>query len=245
MEASAATRLNKPTTLVDSVEEYLYGYITNNHLRPGDHLPAEEDFSNSLGVSRNIVREAISRLKSFGYVSSRRRGGLIVTSANTGRDFGRMLIPQLMDEMTVANVLELRITLEEGIAETLLKRITPEDIAELEEIIVSEGMDFDGVNSTVEAEIKFHGRIFQMSGNSVLVSLHNALLPVYQYAKEHPHEFDAYNKALDSTVGKASHKDIIAALKSGDPNIYKGVIRRHLYAYCEFVRSMRKNNPVK
>lgn len=245
METSTAVKLVRPTTLVDSVEEYLHNYILDNDLRPGDHLPGEEDLSLRLGVSRNIVREAISRLKSFGYVSSRRRGGLQVTSVNTSQDFGRLLIPQLMDEKTIVDILELRITLEEGIANKLLERITPIDIAELEDIIIQERMDMDGVNSSVEGEIKFHGRIFQISGNSVLVGLHNALLPVYQYAKDHPEEFAAYNKALEATIGKASHRDIVAALKSGDSNIYIGVIRRHLYAYIEFVRFMRGSDPIK
>ena len=74
--------LEKPTTLVDSVEASISNYIRTNGLVAGDKLPSEEEFAESLGVSRNVVREALSRMKSFGMLSSRKKRGLVLQTVN-------------------------------------------------------------------------------------------------------------------------------------------------------------------
>lgn len=241
MEDSAAFALKKPTTLVDSVEEYIYSYIIENNLHPGDNLPSEEEMAEQVQVSRNIVREALSRFKSYGYITSRRRGGIVIQNIDMNRDLGKVFIPQLMDEKTLTDALEMRILLEVGIIPSLFEHVTAEDIANLEEIVK---VDDAGSRywSKVEFEIAFHGRIFQITGNSTVTSLQNALQPVYRYVSGNEEEFAPFNKALDATGGRASHRDILEALKSGDPERYEKVIRRHLYAYGEYVRVTREKH---
>ena len=63
-------------TLADGVENSLLEYIRGNNMQIGDTLPKEEDLAESLGVSRHIVREGISRLKALGLVESRKKRGM-------------------------------------------------------------------------------------------------------------------------------------------------------------------------
>ena len=72
----------RSATLADEVEESLLNYIKRSGLTPGDILPKEEVLSEQLKVSRHIVREGISRLKTLGLVESRKRKGLILTRPN-------------------------------------------------------------------------------------------------------------------------------------------------------------------
>ena len=63
----------RASTLADGVEESLLEYIRSSGLTAGDALPKEEELAARMRVSRHIVREGISRLKTLGMVESRRR----------------------------------------------------------------------------------------------------------------------------------------------------------------------------
>ena len=65
-------------TLVDQVEDRLLNYFKENNLQIGDPIPNEMDLAASLGVARNVLREALSRLKNDwnDRVSSSQRNGL-------------------------------------------------------------------------------------------------------------------------------------------------------------------------
>ena len=56
------------TTMADVVELRLRDYLREKSFKPGDPLPKEMDLAESLGVSRNVVREALSRLRMLGMV---------------------------------------------------------------------------------------------------------------------------------------------------------------------------------
>jgi GntR family transcriptional repressor for pyruvate dehydrogenase complex len=52
--------------------------IQGSDLKAGDSLPGEVELANRMGVSRNVVREALSRLQSLGILESRKRRGIII-----------------------------------------------------------------------------------------------------------------------------------------------------------------------
>jgi DNA-binding FadR family transcriptional regulator len=50
-------------TMTDAVELKLREYLKMKSFRPGDALPKEIELAEALGVSRNVIREALSRLR--------------------------------------------------------------------------------------------------------------------------------------------------------------------------------------
>jgi DNA-binding FadR family transcriptional regulator len=64
----------RQNTLADTVEGRLRQFIRKRGFHPGDALPKETELAAQLDVSRNVVREALSRLRMLGIVESRRRG---------------------------------------------------------------------------------------------------------------------------------------------------------------------------
>ena len=65
----------KTSTLVDQVEERLINFIKESQLKPGDSLPNETQLSQEMGISRNVIREAMSRLRMLGLIQSRTKRG--------------------------------------------------------------------------------------------------------------------------------------------------------------------------
>ncbi|MDT3995580.1 GntR family transcriptional regulator, partial [Mammaliicoccus fleurettii] len=72
----------KRTSLVDVAVENLKEYITEHQFKNGDKLPSEKMLIEQLGVSRTVVREAISRLQQSGLIQVKSGSGMFITDKN-------------------------------------------------------------------------------------------------------------------------------------------------------------------
>ena len=85
--------------------------IRDGRLQPGIKLPREADLMQEYGVSRTVVREAISRLQAAGMVETRHGIGTFVVGLGDATTF-RIAPDQLGTLNDVIAVLELRIAVE-------------------------------------------------------------------------------------------------------------------------------------
>ena len=65
-------------TLTSQVIDYAVGLIKSGSAKPGDRLPTETELTQTLGVSRTCVREAMKSLESMGLIEIRQRVGATV-----------------------------------------------------------------------------------------------------------------------------------------------------------------------
>jgi GntR family transcriptional regulator, transcriptional repressor for pyruvate dehydrogenase complex len=72
-------KIDVAPTLSDQVTEALRRRVESGQLKPGEKLPAEVALAPEFGVSRTVVREAISRLKHEGLLESRQGSGVFVS----------------------------------------------------------------------------------------------------------------------------------------------------------------------
>ena len=63
-------------SVVQQVIDRLTDAMLHKELRPGDKIPTEMELSESFGIGRNSVREAIKILVSYGVLEIRRPEGL-------------------------------------------------------------------------------------------------------------------------------------------------------------------------
>ena len=106
-------------TMADVVEIRLREYLKRKSFKPGDPLPKEVELAESLGVSRNVLREALSRLRMLGMVETKKKRGMILSRPDILGSFERVLDPLIIDESTLRDLFELRLTLEVGLADLL------------------------------------------------------------------------------------------------------------------------------
>ncbi|WP_339716058.1 FadR/GntR family transcriptional regulator [uncultured Kriegella sp.] len=222
------------TTLTDQVEESIIEYIRANNLTPGDPLPNEKEFVEMFSVGRNVVREALSRLRMLGIIESRTKRGIIVKEPPLLNGFKKVLDPQLLSVPSIKELMGMRIALEVGIAEFLFTNVTAKDVAELEQIISRQ--QAIGVNNlSIEDEMQFHKKIYEVAGNDFILHFYELMQPVFVFAK-HNYEsyFEPINKKLQESDGVVTHSDLLQTIKDGDKNLYQEKIRRHLRPYWEF-----------
>ena len=70
--------LSATAKMPDRVTAALLSLIRTGEYPPGARLPSEMRMATSFGVSRTVIREAVSRLKSEGLVESRQGSGVYV-----------------------------------------------------------------------------------------------------------------------------------------------------------------------
>src|SRR5690606_11388105 len=116
-----------PSTMADVVETRLREYLKKKSFKPGDALPKELELAEALGVSRNVVREALSRLRMLGMVETRKKRGMILARPDILGAFERVLDPLIIDGDTLQDIFELRLVLEMGLADILYIKKTEKD----------------------------------------------------------------------------------------------------------------------
>ena len=223
------------TTLADQVEEEIIQYIKSHDLHPGDALPNEMEFSRMLGASRNVIREAMSRLRMLGLIQTRTKRGIIVTEPGLLTGFKKALEPRLLSVNTIKQMMGMRISLEIGIAEFLFENVSENHILELE-MIVSRQQAIGINNLSVEDEVLFHTKIYEIAGNEFILQFNAIMHPVFEFSK---HNYESFFKPINQKLQKKNeiigHADLLQFIINRDKEGYQKAIRRHLQPYWEFL----------
>jgi len=229
---------NKTITLVDKVEMSILNYIKEKKLVPGDSLPNEMELSGELGISRNVLREALSRLRMLGIVQSRTRKGIIIQEPSLLSGFEKVIEPYLLSEKSIVDMMGMRIALEVGLTDFLFKNIDDDRVNELEDIVRSqEALKY---NPTVEHETIFHRKIYEISGNKFIVQFQQIIYPIFQFAKtNYENYFEPVNRRLIEEGKIVTHRDLYGFIRNRDIEGYRSAIKTHLQPYMEFI--YRKN----
>ena len=209
------------TTMADQVEERLREYITNKAFKPGDSIPKEVELAEALGVSRNVVREALSRLRMLGMVETKTRRGMVLAQPDILSGLERMMHPHILGISTRKQIFEFRLVLEVGQAALLFARKTEEGIQKLEEIVRRESQ-VQTTQEKVDCEIAFHSGLYEMAGNETIKRFQAMLMPVFEYVVEFEteHQFHA--------VGSVTHQDLVAILRNGTAEEFASGMLKHL-----------------
>jgi len=209
-------RINPPT-MADIVEVRLIEFLKKKAFKPGDALPKELEMAEALGVSRNVVREGLSRLKMLGLIESRKKRGMVFVNPDILGTFEKILDPLIIDQATLKDIFELRLALELGLGELLYLRKTDKDIKELEKI--ARNQDVEDNTFRIKQEIAFHGKLYEMTGNDTLRRFQKMLLPIFGYV----------TAMEDKPVrGAVSHLDLVEILKHGTKEEFNQGMLDHL-----------------
>ena len=225
---------NRTSTLVDKVETSILQYIKVKKLVPGDTLPNEMMLSTELGISRNVLREALSRLRMLGIVQSRTKRGIVIQEPSMLSSFEKVMEPYLLSEKSIIDMMGMRIVLEIGLTDFLFQNLTNARIEELEAIVHSQ--EAIKYHLTVEQETEFHRNIYEISGNNFIIQFQKIIHPVFQFAKTN---YDSYFAPVNDQLLKegriVTHQDLFRFIKNKEMENYRSAIKMHLQPYFEFM----------
>lgn len=220
--------------LAEGVVENFTNSIREGVLKPGEKLPTESVIMELHGVSRTVVREAISRLQASGMVETRHGIGTFVLeppsqlriSADTIRTIGDVLA-----------ILELRISLETEAAWLAASRRSEQQIEQMGAVLaeMKQGL-------TVTSDVKFHLLIAQATGNpyfvDILSHLGNTIIP---RARVNSAQLAHDDPAVYLQRVQHEHEDIYQAILRQDPEGARAAMRTHLSNSRERLRRAQEN----
>ncbi|MCL6268076.1 FadR/GntR family transcriptional regulator [Flagellimonas myxillae] len=219
-------------SLVDKVELRLKEYFKENNLKIGDSIPKELEFAQAMGVSRTSVREALLRLRTIGIIESKKHRGMVLTQPDIIRNFEKAIDFNLLGDQTLKDIFELRLILEMGMADLLFARKTEQDLKILDKIVSKQEKEEKNTNFfSLENEITFHGKLYQMSNNSTLQRFQDLLLPVFQFV--HDNKLPEAKNFKYSSGKFVTHRDLLNILDKGTPDAFREAMRKHLEPHFE------------
>ncbi|MBI2746668.1 MAG: FadR family transcriptional regulator [Burkholderiales bacterium] len=218
----------RPRTLALELVDSLGDRIRDGRLVPGDKLPTEAAIMEEFGVSRTVVREAISKLQASGLVETRHGIGTFVVGLGYGAAF-RIGPEQIATLHDVIAVLELRIGLETEAAALAAARRTERNLVEMRSALdgfaaaLAEGRD------AVGPDFQFHQEIARATQNPHFAELMSTLGAMI-IPRARLGAAEGVSEAQRSYLlrANAEHENIFDAIANRDSDAARAAMRTHL-----------------
>lgn len=218
----------RPRTLALGLVEALGERIRDGRLAPGDKLPTEAEVMAEFGVSRTVVREAISKLQAGGLVETRHGIGTFVVGIGDGSAF-RIEPQQLGTLRDVIAVLELRIGIESEAAGLAAMRRSEANLAAMRTAVEAFAAAVEEGRDAVAADFQFHSEIARATQNEHFAGLMATLgAQIIPRARLEPAgAIDPQRQAYLRRVN-AEHESICDAIAAQDAEAARAAMRTHL-----------------
>jgi len=207
------------------VAEHLSREIRSGRISPQERLPTEQHLSQELGVSRNVVHEALSQLRAAGLVYVRQGAGAFALPPEDSKVI-RLDPLSLGQASDLGQLFELRAILETEAACLAATRIDSVAIDELEHVLERMRGSERTRDDSVHADLEFHHTISRATGNTYVLTFISYIAgqicdTIYLARRSAP-----IDVVVEETIGE--HEDILAALRVGDPDAAAHTMRRHV-----------------
>lgn len=180
MEETALTPIRK-VPIVQQVINKITDEIISGRLKPGDKLPTELELMETLGCSRNTVREAMRTLIAYGVVEIRRPEGTFVCNKASKQMLSPRIYQAILGSKEASgDIVAFRRIIETGIYQLLMHRgVSNSEMerlralnAELDAKILNSQHD---ILKVVEADMHLHTAIAALTENQLVVAVHDLL----------------------------------------------------------------------
>lgn len=228
--------LRRRETLTSQLIRSLSARIEQGGLKPGDKLPSEQELIEEFGVSRTVVREAISSLRAAGLVATQQGVGAFVQSNALTPSF-RIDEANLDLLKEVIGVLELRIALEAEACALAAQRRQESHLAAMRLALDRMEAAIDAEEDAVAPDLDFHRSIAEATGNvhfSHLFSYLGALM--IPRTRLQTFRFFADDRLEYLRRVNREHEDIYQAIQRHDSDAARSAMRLHLSNSRERVR---------
>lgn len=201
---------HKSISIAGQIFERLEHDILIGSYKRGEVL-TELKLSETLGVSRTPIREALRRLEQEHLIEETSKGALVLG----------------ITEQDIKDIYEIRLNLEGLAAYRAAKRITDDELAKMREVLDLQRFyverQSDSSDKIKDLDSSFHEMLYSFSGSKILLE---TLLPLHK-------KLIKYRKASVKSHSRAKlseqeHEKIYKALADHDPELAKKLTVEHV-----------------
>jgi len=211
--------------LSDQVAGVMAGNIRNGSLRAGDKLPTEAVLVDQFSVSRTVVREALSRLKSLGLVESKQGSGVYVKEV--GFSPLNFDAKSAVSRQAVVQIVEVRRALEAEVAGLAAQRRTAADVKRIHKSIVQLDKAVRAGGDGVDEDVQYHLAIAEAARNPFLLGTLQYLGQFLQGATRVTRANEARREDFARQV-RDEHAVIFAAIEAGESDSARSAAALHM-----------------
>ena len=215
-------KINLSTQLIDALTEQ----IESNELHPGEKIPNEIELAEFFSVSRNIMREAMKVMESFGILESKVGSGTYISENALANIHSMRFFNRLKMNTPVREVLESRLIIEPNLTYYACLRAKDSEIQALVRRAMETAEEWLRGKCPSE-DFDFHLRVAKMARNEIMESLLTALLN--QLKNSEYLQVNQYLVADEMEHKIKEHLQILEALKRRDAQEARSVMYQHLF----------------
>ena len=220
------TPVTSGARLSDQVARQLAAEIAAGRLAAGAKLPTEARLVEQFEVSRTVVREAVSRLKSLGLVDSRQGSGVFVSASPPYAPLN-FDARHAGSRSAVVQLAEVRRALEAEAAGLAARRRGPNDIARLRAAVQALEDSVLAGGDGVEQDLQFHRAIAATAGNPFLIGTLDYLAQFMRGAIGVTRANEARRADFAAQV-RREHAAVVLAIEAGDAARARAAASRHM-----------------
>lgn len=214
------------TSLAQAVVAGLKSRILDGSLGPGEKLPSEADLIEEYSVSRTVIREAVTRLRTEGLVETFQGRGSFVLAVPEPTSF-QLEATAIRSHHDVLAMVDFRIGFESEAAALAAAHVTPEGAQAIRDALAA--FSASEPEHAVEADFAFHRAVAVATGNRFYLDLLDALGPM-MIMLPRTRLGDDFSHSDVTHVDRVAreHDNIAAAVLAGDAETARASMRVHL-----------------
>lgn len=210
---------------------------------PDSRLPPERELAKTLGVSRNLLREAVITLEAIGLVEIRDRQGTFITFPQA-RDFAASLkFLNLWTDDLLSYLMEMRLIIEVPAAALAALRRTDEELSRMKDCV----RHLEKVHENPDHGLSSGGLWDSLLHTLMLNAAHNPVLSrVYEGLSSTMETYVDISRSkllgLDGWPVKVleEHRRLVKAVEERDPEEAMAALRVHLEGALNKLNEMKK-----
>lgn len=217
-------------SLSKMVVEKIKEALIKGEIKPGDYLPSETELSESLGVGKSSVREAIKMLEALGVVQICKGNGSRVRTCVHASMLNPLIFQLILNSngQRQAQLVEFRKMIEISASLLAIDNATSQDIENIREIHERLKTDFKRGKATVDNDTEFHNAIYESTHNPFVVSIGSCIMELFQPS------LVIANRDY-STIVTDNHEQILSALERRDKKAMETAITEALDKWSSLV----------
>lgn len=195
-------------------------YIIDHQLKAGDKFPTERKLTEMYGVSRSVVREALSYLENTGVIRIRQGQGAFLNETNMTHLLENFFFLWKINGGDIEEIRSLRVIFESAAIDEISKGNRNENLNVLKEAI-EKGKVAETVDAYRRADMAFHVALLEATGNNLFIQMSHVITQ-YFFASAHIHlSVKEYQKVM------GEHIKMMNAIEDNDKEYAKAILAEH------------------
>jgi GntR family transcriptional repressor for pyruvate dehydrogenase complex len=204
----------KSTTIFEAILDQIKNLLVTKQLKVGQKMPSELELSESLGISRSSLREALGILRILGIIEPKTGEGTVIRQASPENLKKIMSLVAVSRGINMEDLFEIRTMVEMYAVRSAAARRTDQDLASMRRFLSQLDNEFANQEMEIESDYQFHRSIVEASKNSMLMMLTELISGLLE-------------EQITTTRRRFSNTDVLKNFQRQHWAIYRFIEQRH------------------